>query len=153
MDDRISYFNRLNYRDWDIPLRLPTPPPGPARLHALEETVFVLKALLLVVVPYLVALSLPATTDLVPQGQFPSGSVPLLGPVAVGGLLFWAGVGFLAGRLWWAAYFCALLALTLSALYMLPLIESVSIGAFLMLAAMGMLIGAAGMGGSRFRHA
>jgi hypothetical protein len=150
MDDRISYFNRLTDRQWDMPIRLSTHPPNPPRLRVLEEKVFVLKVVLLTVVPYLVSLSLPSNTNPAPPGQ--PQEVPLLGPVIMGGLLFWAGVGFLAGRMWWVAYFCALLALTLSTLYSVPLVDGFGLGMFLRLAAMGMLIGAAGIGGSRFGH-
>jgi hypothetical protein len=151
MDDRISYFNRLGNRNWVMPLRLSPPPPLP-RVRALEEKAFVLQVLLITVVPYLVSFLLPGNLDLGAAGPQRSGSFvqPVLGPVLIGGVLFWAGVGFLAGRLWWPAYFCALLALTLSALYSLQLLESFSLGLFLRLAAMGMLIGAAGIGGSRF---
>jgi hypothetical protein len=148
MDNRISYFNRLNNLDWNIPLRPPGRSPSPSGLRALEEQVYVFKALLVVVVPFLVALSLPAAAG-EQGGQAQTPSWPLLGPVAVGGVLFWAGVGFLAGRLWWAAYFCGLLALTLSTLYSLPTLESVGLELVLRLAAMGLLIGAAGVGGSR----
>jgi hypothetical protein len=148
MDNRISYFNRLNNLDWNIPLRPPKSPPTATRLRALEDQVYVFKALLVVVVPYLVALSLPVAAG-EPGGQAPAPSWPLLGPVVVGGVLFWAGVGFLAGRLWWAAYFCGLLALSLTTLYSLPTLESVGLEMILRLAAMGLLIGAACVGGSR----
>ena len=147
MDNRISYHNRLNDLNWTIQLRPPGRPPNSSRLHALEEQVYVFKALLVVVVPYLVALSLPAAAA-EPGGPAPATSWPLLGPVAAGGVLFWAGVGLLAGRLWWAAYFCGLLTLTLSTLYSLPALESVGPELLLRLAAMGLLIGAAGIGGS-----
>jgi hypothetical protein len=154
MDDRISYLNRMSRFDWDVSRhrsgRLSTAP----RVQVLQERVFVLKVLLAAVVPYLVGVSLAVNAEGVPEthlfGQSAEGA--LLGPLVVGGLLFWVGLGFLAGRLWWPAYFCGLLGLTVSALYSLPFLDSVHAGTVLRLTAMAVLIVASGAGGNRFRH-
>ncbi len=155
MDDRLSYFNRLQQYNWDRSHRglgLPAPPP---RRHALQEQVYVLRSLLLAVVPYLVGAVLAAGQfDLAPHTRPPADPevLSLLGVVTLGGLLFWVGVGLFAGRLWWPAYFCALLGLTLSVFHALPTLDILNPGTLLQVAGMGMLIGASAVGGHRFRR-
>jgi hypothetical protein len=154
MDDRISYLNRMSRFDWDLSRhgsgRLSTA----SRVHVLQERVFVLTALLAAVVPYLVGVSLALNAEGVPETHLfrQPAEGALLGPLVVGGLLFWCGLGLLVGRLWWPAYFCGLLGLTLSALYSLPFLDGVHGGTLLRLAAMAVLVVASGAGGYRFRH-
>jgi hypothetical protein len=153
MDDRLSYFNRLQNINWDRPHRGLGPRSQPPRLHDLEQQVYVLRSLLLAVVPFLIGVILSADqADLAAQAQAPGNSVSLLGMATVGGLLFWAGVGLFAARLWWPAYFCGLLGLTLSVFHILPMMDFLNAGTLFQVAGMGMLIGAAAVGGHRFRR-